>query len=251
MSKHERFILTPITSVIEEMKAATSCIGSGIETYPLWDYIMQATFTKMTGFQEQKMKCVDWELATNGYDYRVKFIDEVKTRGTYSKYEYKNCVYNALVNEIVRYSRLDKKEYMTKKNNEKNINPRAIVQNILDGTNIVYSRQRDYNEFKLCDSEFLEQFFIIPGPKDKSVNLLGESLKRHYCDELYRQRNRIAHNTSSYQQNLPELRMLKTEGAFARNYFFWFSILVLIDEIIMELYKDYSQYLQDNSYFED
>ena len=74
MSKHEAFILTPITSVLEEMTVAASGIDAGIETYPLWDYILQSTFTKMTGFQEQKMKCIDWELATNGYDYRRFFL---------------------------------------------------------------------------------------------------------------------------------------------------------------------------------
>ena len=74
---------------------------------------------------------------------------------------------------------------------------------------------------------------------------------KHYKEELYRQRNRIAHNTLSYQQNLPELEMLKGENELTRNYFFWFSILVLIDEIFMELYNVYSKCLKENSYFDD
>jgi len=64
------------------------------------------------------------------------------------------------------------------------------------------------------------------------------------------QRNRIAHNTLSYQQNLPDLDGLKNESRYSRNYFFWFAILVLIDEIFMEFYREYSKCLENNSYFE-
>jgi hypothetical protein len=252
MSKHEKFIMKPITSVIEEMKAATSCIGSGIETYPLYDYVIQSTFTKMTGFQEQKIKCIDWELATNDYDYRLMFVDDVKNKGTYSTYDAKNSVYNALINEIVRYSGKGKKDFLNEMKREKNINPREIIQQILDNTNIIYCRQREYNAFKKCDKEFKEQYFIVPDSNEsKSVKLFETVLVKHYKEELYRQRNRIAHNTLSYQQNLPELEMLKGENELTRNYFFWFSILVLIDEIFMELYNVYSKCLKENSYFDD
>lgn len=252
MSKHEKFILTPITSIIEEMNAATSGIGKGIETYALWDYILQSTFTRMTGFQEQKMKCIDWELATNGYEYRNSFLEDVKNRGTYSKYEAKNKVYNALINEILRYSGKNRIDYITELKNRKSINPRECIQQILKKNSIVYCKQRDFNEFSMCDEKFKDQYFIVPkNEKSKNANLLGEELSNHYTKELYRQRNRIAHNTLSYQENLPDLEMLKKENAFSRNYFFWFAILFLIDEIFMELFRDYSQCLKDNSYFED
>ena len=60
MSKHDKFILTPMSTILEEAIQASSGIGSGIETYPLCDYIMQSIFLKMTGYQEQKMKCIAW-----------------------------------------------------------------------------------------------------------------------------------------------------------------------------------------------
>ena len=251
MSKHEKFILTPVTSVIEETKSATACIGSGMETYPFWDYIIQATFTKMTGFMEQKMKCIDWELATNGFEYRRTFIEQVNKRGTYSTYEAKNAVYNALINEIVRYSGTEKKALITQLRETTHINPKQIVQQYIESSNIIYYNQRSFNEFKRCDKAFENQFLIDPTKESKSVKLFESSLKEHYDNGLYRQRNRIAHNTLSYQQNLPEFSSLQSEKDLARNYFFWFAILVLIDEIFMELYKLYSQYLEGNSYFED
>lgn len=253
MSKHETFILTPITTLLEEMKSATACIGSGIETYPFWDYIIQATFTKMTGFQEQKMKCIDWELATNGFDYRISFLEDVKNRGTYSTYAAKNVVYNTLINEIARYSGIDKTTLITDLKNKHHVNPRQIVQQILDDSSIVFYNQREFNEFRNCDNTFKNQYYIVPNNVNdsKSVKLFESVLQGHYADGLYRQRNRIAHNTLSYQQNLPELKALQNEKYLARNYYFWFSILVLIDEIFMELYKIYADHLKGNSYFPD
>lgn len=250
MSKHEKFIMTPITSVIEEMITATSCIGRGIETYPLWDYVLQATFTKMTGFQEQKLKCIDWELATNGFEYRIRFLDSVQEKGTYSTYKAKNKVYNALIDEILRFSGRDKIEYITELKNSRNILPRKTIQRMLEDTNVIYSNQRNYSNFLKSDEEFKEQFFVIPSKSGDKAVLFQSKLVEHY-EELYKHRNRVAHNTLSYQQNLPDLEMLKGENILSRNYLFWFAVLFLLDEIFMELYKDYTRYLMCNSYFED
>jgi len=69
-NNHNSFILTSITKILEEAISTTIGIGDGIETYALYDYVMQSVFLKMTGAQEQKMKCICWELATNNYGYR-------------------------------------------------------------------------------------------------------------------------------------------------------------------------------------
>ena len=70
MKNHKNFILSSISDVLNDAVSASAGVNSGIETYPLCDYIMQSVFLKMTGFQEQKMKCICWELATNDYEYR-------------------------------------------------------------------------------------------------------------------------------------------------------------------------------------
>ena len=251
MSKHTKFIMTPIRNVIEEMNTATSGLKTGIEIYPLWDYILQATFTKMTGFQEQKIKCIDWELATNGYEYRISFVNNIKNKGTYSTYKVKNSVYNVLINEIIRYTGEEKQDFIKKMKREVNIDPEIIVKKILDTSNVVHCKNREFEDFKQSTKEFKGKYFCVSSEKDKQAQLLADSLKAHYEKELYRQRNRIAHNTISYQQNLPNLDILKSKTDYSRNYFFWFSILVLIDEIFIELYKIYTKCLQDNSYFEE
>ena len=87
--------------------------------------------------------------------------------------------------------------------------------------------------------------------QEKKAKLFESRMSDYYNNDLYHHRNRIAHNTLSYQQNLPELESLKNETDFSRNYFFWFAILTLIDEIFMVLYKEYSNYIKLNSYFEE
>lgn len=69
-------------------------------------------------------------------------------------------------------------------------------------------------------------------------------LKDVYKDHLYKARNRIAHNTLSYQQNLSTLKVLKGEDYKYENYFLWFAILVLIDEVFLMLYKKYLEVSQ-------
>ncbi len=76
-----------------------------MDAYPLRDYILQSLFLRMTGAQEQKLKCICWEMATNDYTYRYEFINTGKRDyGEFSKYEQKNKVYTQLIEEIRKYN---------------------------------------------------------------------------------------------------------------------------------------------------
>ena len=101
MIKHKDFISSPITDILYDAVAASAGIGSGIETYPLCDYIMQSIFLKMTGSQEQKMKCICWEMATNDYEYRYLFTQT--PLGECSSYKEKYKIYSDLIKQIVKY----------------------------------------------------------------------------------------------------------------------------------------------------
>ena len=92
--------------------------------------------------------------------------------------------------------------------------------------------QNSYSQF--LKSKIIEEDQYLKDGK----NLMGEKIKNEY-EELYNQRNRIAHNTLSYQQNLPDFNILKNEKEYSRNYFLWFAILLLIDNIFIEIYKLY------------
>ena len=84
MNQHKKFILTPITNILQQAIVATKNIGNGIETFPLADYVLQSVFIKMTGAQEQKMKCLMWEMAHNDFEFRYDFLKE--SHGEYSNY---------------------------------------------------------------------------------------------------------------------------------------------------------------------
>ena len=98
---HTDFILSPITDILKDVVSASSGIGNGIETYPLCDYVMQSVLLKMTGFQEQKMKCICWEMATVDYEYRYDFTK--KPLGECSSYSEKQNIYKDLINQIEKY----------------------------------------------------------------------------------------------------------------------------------------------------
>lgn len=70
MSVHSDFILAPVSNILCDTSTITQSMSWGIEMYPLWDNIMQSIFMKMTGAQEQKMKCICWEIATIDFDLR-------------------------------------------------------------------------------------------------------------------------------------------------------------------------------------
>ena len=74
-------------------------------------------------------------------------------------------------------------------------------------------------------------------------NLLENILQDRYT-LLYRHRNRCAHNTLSYQENLPTLIELFNKEYKYDNYVVRFVLLILIDKIFIELYKKYLHILE-------
>ncbi|WP_411354350.1 hypothetical protein [Thomasclavelia ramosa] len=230
MSKHDKFILTPMSTILEEAIQASSGIGSGIETYPLCDYIMQSIFLKMTGYQEQKMKCIAWEIATNNFEYRRRLLNNDDKLGECSTYDSKNKIYKALFKQIKSIDSNYEIEQSIKvriKNNSFN-----KVKDMFMDTNLVTWNKKLFNDF--LESKLIKETQYL----NNSNNLLENIIQEKY-DEIYKQRNRLAHNTQSYQQNLPDFKMLSIEKEYSRNYFLWFAILLLIDNIFIELYKIY------------
>ena len=238
MSNHNDFILSPITDILKIAVTATTGIGSGIETYPLCDYIMQSVFLKMTGVQEQKMKCICWELATNDYEYRRRLLAGEYKFGECSSYLDKNKVYKHLVAQIQNHSPASD---FINDNDKQNILATAIsdVKDIFLDTNLSIWAQNSF-------SEFTNNWTLIQRVHFANKDSLFENVLQDKYAVLYRHRNRCAHNTQSYQQNLPTLKTLAREDYKHENYFVWFSILVLIDKIFIELYEKYLSVLQDS-----
>lgn len=251
---HNQFIQTSIAKILEEMITASRGVGDGIETYAVYDYILQSTFLKMTGAQEQKFKCICWELATNDYEYRREFL-RGKEKGM-SHYDDKQNVYLELIEQIKKNDfnfNVDiffSEEIEGVKRREKiKKGVRYYMKKVFENTNFAifgkkhYEKIYDFFEHSVTKKHFAtnEQLFAkFNKEKDEEI---AECLQERYT-QLYNYRNRCAHNTLSYQQNLPTLDTLRKEEYKYENYFVYFSILILIDEIIMALYKKYLEVLE-------
>ncbi|WP_353116796.1 hypothetical protein [Myroides odoratus] len=241
---HTNFILSPITDILKDVVSASKGIGSGIETYPMCDYVMQSVFLKLTGFQEQKLKCICWELATVDFDYRYNY--NTKPLGERSSYNDKQIIYKDLVEQIIKRSTnfniqngIDKNNILTRTT--------SLITNLFKETNLSIWSQKSFNEYNSIWKDIKKEHFA----NDKSNLFTAKQpgqicLQRIYKDHLYKNRNRIAHNTQSYQQNLPTLKTLVNENFKYENYFIWFSTLVLIDEIFITLYEKFLETFDDN-----
>lgn len=258
MNKHKDFILTPIITILEDAISSSRGLSIGISTYPVWDYILQSTFLRMTGFQEQKMKCIIWELATNDYEYRYdKFRNGL---GECSNYKDKEAIFNEIIkiirkkSDIYTFSPIKRKKLLISSYRE--------LHNVMYNSQLYVYGKRKYEEFiNICreiksyecifNSQDFSQFREYNAKKGEfKKNNKGDfifithtksikRLKTIYEDHLYRNRNRIAHNLLSYQKNLPKLDVLRGENYKYENYFVWFAILILIDKIFIELYNEY------------
>ena len=259
MRKHEEFILTPITKIMEEASYSTSNIDSGLDSYPISDYIMQSLFLKMTGFQEQKMKCIMWELASDDYElrylrYKQRPLGECSTLD-----EKKNIMKDLadilnkkkegshLLNDVEKQKILDE--------------TKACLFDFFQDSNMKGWSQRSYNQYEQL-LDFCDKSCILPqNDKGRYIDLLGHcencgrkgtapvtslckmgSMNAIYT-AMFMHRNRCAHNTASYQQNLPSLETIANHDFIYENYYIRFFCLILIDKIFINLFRKYlSQY---------
>lgn len=244
LKNHTNFILSPVSAVLKDVISASSGIERGIETYPLYDYVMQSVFLKMTGFQEQKMKCICWELATDDYTYRY-FRFTQNRLGECSTYKEKKDVYKDLIKQIKKCTpefdvtaSIDKNELLS--------NTTSEIEIMFQNTNLQIWAQKEYIEFKTIWKDVDKRhFFSDDNNLFNQVTNSPISLKDIYENNLYKHRNRVAHNTQSYQQNLPTLKTLIEENYKYENYFVYFAILMLMDSIFIELYKKYLEVVDD------
>ncbi|MDN5477267.1 MAG: hypothetical protein L0G39_10070, partial [Chryseobacterium sp.] len=203
MSKHTDFILSPISNILNGVVSANSGIGNGIETYPLSEYILQAVFLKMTGFQEQKMKCICWELATEDYEYRYKRYT-LTPLGECSSYKEKNTIYNDLIDLIKKYkSDFDPKTVLNKA--ALRLDTRSEIKEIFSTSNLSSWEQSAFSDF-VNDGDIIPTSQFVGG-NEKQNSLFESKLIERY-ELLVKHRNRCAHNTLSYQENLPTLKTI-------------------------------------------
>lgn len=231
MTKHEQFILTEMADMMEEIVFACKAVPAGIEAFAVNDYIFQTLFMKMTGFQEQKMKCICWELATDDFEFRRDYMQQAGGLGEMSTAESKKYVYKHLV-EIVkkRMNTFDPTTDIDKAGIVAKV--KANVAKSFEKSPLTETNMREYQEFSsIYDRYFTPDYFAT-----NDTELLAGNLVNIY-DRLYKHRNRCAHNALSYQQNLPSLKQLASNEIVYESYYVRYALLLLIDELVISIYK--------------
>lgn len=295
-SIHSKFILTPIIGILQDAVNACAGIGNGVETLPLAEYVLQTTFLKMTGASEQKLKCICWEMATNDYDYRYRYLK--KNYGECSSYADKCSIYKDIIDmiekidpgfrashlfddidisskeeELIDLKILETRKLQEKKKKKKltesefeklskgmkahyakkglcekekiHFSRVVLFESVLDkmseiigNTLVAQWEQHGYNNY-IQNWKALSSWSFAEGD-----NLMEKELQGLYNGVVYAHRNRCAHNLVSFQSNLPTLNTLEDENFVFCNYYFRFSVLILLDEIFVRLYKAYQEALE-------
>ena len=225
----------------------------GMNYASTYEYILQAVFMRMTGYLEQKLKCVCWELATQDYEYR--FVRYLAGRGVgCSQYHDKKQILNDLVEAI---EKLGCKFQVL--NQER--------KNILNAAMLALDEFHTLSKAGLCGDgvfdismallkrisvdDILPQVkdkwdFFSGDPKASGGHLIGKKVNLQYLYEVavYRHRNRCAHNTLCYQTNHPDLRSIVRDDFAYQNYYVRLFILLLIDQIVVAVFKRWQRIVE-------
>lgn len=235
-SQHSDFILTPLQEILKEGMCACRAVGDGIDSYPMGEYLMQTLFLKLTGAQEQKMKCICWDLATYDYEYRYDFLNR-KNYGECSTYDVKKEIFNDLILAIKKIDYVFEPSSIIDDSFLASFHDN--IKRLYDSSVMKTWQHREFAYFRL---ELKKMFCVkqLQYPMGaKSYSLFQSTLRRHYTTLVYKHRNRCAHNTLSYQVNKPDLSVLSSAEYGYHSYFFRYALVILIDEIFIRLFKKY------------
>ena len=240
---HTDFILEPILDVLSEGVNACKGVGDGIETQPLSEYVLSSLFLKATGAQEQKLKCISWEIATHDYDFRYELLKN--PLGECSDYKAKNSLYKKIIDKI---EEITGSNYEFKNNSDEELIKEAVsgVAKLFDDTNISAWSERNYSVFKAEFARTLKGQILISST-NSGKKIFESTVQKIYDRIVHKHRNRLAHNITSYQRHLPSFEALAMEEYNRQNYFYRYTLLVLIDSIFIHLYKEYRKSLEDHS----
>lgn len=220
--KHKDFILTPLSALIEKTLCPLDLYKGQVCNYVMKEYFLQTLFMKLTGCMEQKSKCILWDIATHDFEYRRDFLRDNSKQGEYSKYDSKNMVYKTLIEQVKKIDDTRKNELANQLKNFKD--------NILEKSILKVWLPRELRDLKI------KELFAIK--RWAGDSLLGSPLNDKIYESLYKHRNRCAHNALSYQGYVMNPQKIKEMGD--ANYATWFTLLVLLDMIYMELYEKFT-----------
>lgn len=232
---HTDFIISDIFDVVDDAIMSTSSIGQNIAHYSLCEYLFQSVFLRLTGYQEQKLKCILWEIASDDLDFRYKYLSGSVKVNECSQLSDKNVVYDTLKKT------LEDKNHPFLFPDEIEINRQIseIKDNLISKFETSVFRKWLPREY----SRFIEFSSNIRYKRDGYFTLKsifgGDNYLNEAFDKLYRHRNRCAHNLLSYQSNVPKLLDFTKDVDGSDNYFTRILLLCMIDNVFTRMFKFY------------
>lgn len=232
---HTDFIISDIFDVVDDAIMSTSSIGQNIAHYSLCEYLFQSVFLRLTGYQEQKLKCILWEIASDDLDFRYKYLSGSVKVNECSQLSDKNIVYN-----ILKKTLEDKNHpFLFPDETEINRQISEIKDNLISKFETSVFRKWLPREY----SRFIEFSSNIRYKRDGYFTLKsifgGDNYLNEAFDKLYRHRNRCAHNLLSYQSNVPKLLDFTKDVDGSDNYFTRILLLCMIDNVFTRMFKFY------------
>ena len=157
MSKHRDFILTDFSEFIEDSVQLSQGISLSIGSYGICEYVFLTLFLKLTGASEQKMKCLCWEMGTEDYEFRRKYLEINSKYGEMSNDESKKYVFQNLVKIITKADdSFIVENFIDKATILKDV--KEFVLTIFKDTMLSSWNLRDYNNFEeIYDKVFLPE----------------------------------------------------------------------------------------------
>lgn len=265
MGQHEEFILTPLSSVVDDAVSALQPLSPSISQVALCEYVMHSLFLKMTGFQEQKCKCICWDMATFDYEYRYNRFTQ-NTLGECSNLSEKDKVFTDILERILN---IDPSFDVYNFFRDSFMYPCPLVEQIVNNAiskidklyssvSMLINLRTDYCTFKQWVNNFKGECLINPPKGNNIVYFMGKCAncnkyiqKTNDCSlsylcnfqevykSMYNHRNRCAHNTLSYQIGAKTLLQYQTNPHPYDNYFARFFVLLVVDSLFVALYKEY------------
>lgn len=236
---HSDFILSNIMDVLEDGIQASASIHGSISHYPLCEYLLQGIFLRLTGYQEQKLKCIMWELATHDFSLRYRYLSGQISIGECSRLEDKNKVLLELLASLE--SCVHAYTFPDTMDIEAQIDAiRNKLKYRLEHSIFAKWLPRDYNRFV----SFVDSIHAQEKGYFSSKNCFGTDSKlQEAYDKVFIHRNRCAHNLFSYQNNVPTLLDVTKDLHGSDNYFSRIFILALIDNIFVQVFNHFYKYV--------
>lgn len=248
----KEFVLSGIATFLRDSAMTLSALDCGMLEAHASEYIMQTTFLRMTGFLEQKMKCIMWSVASFDMTLRRELLTGVQKIGECSTYKEKCLVLNKLLGSIsaeggqVAINEEGRKSFVEQMKRDMDdfvgrsgignfsaayVQPTLNLLKATKGSQLLCGNGTGKNDS--CE------YFNGSTGKGQGCVLKGgaPNLKYIYEEIVYRHRNRCAHNALSSQRNFPDIDLVSSSDFVFHNYIMRFGVLELMDLMITSVFR--------------